>query len=261
LSDNGVNNKEKIADLARWFKESREAVIFTGAGISTESGISDFRSPGGVWDRYNPDELSYPRFISNESSRRYYWKFYHEYWTEARDVKPNRGHLALAKLDALCNISAIITQNIDGLHQKAGHDQEKIYELHGNMWRVSCLNCSDIYDWEDFYKLLEEGKDVYNCRLCGGFLKPSTISFGQSLPMKVLQDAQRASNSCDLFLCIGSSLVVYPAAQLPQQAKRDGAKLVIINREPTALDGIADLIIRGEAGDILSEVVATLEKN
>ncbi|NLX90055.1 MAG: NAD-dependent deacylase [Firmicutes bacterium] len=250
---------EKIAALARFLAESRETVIFTGAGISTESGLSDFRSPGGIWDRFDPDELSYPRFISSQESRRNYWKFYREYWKEALGVEPNRAHLAVAKLEKLVNLSAVVTQNIDGLHQKAGNSPEKVFELHGNMWEVRCLSCNDLYPWEDILKLLEEGKEVHNCRLCGGLLKPTTVSFGQSLPEGALREAQRLSGRCDLLLCIGSSLVVYPAAYLPEQAKRGGAKLVILNREPTPLDRIADLVIHGEAGDVLSRVVEAVE--
>jgi len=253
------SKQEKITDLARWLLESRETVIFTGAGVSTESGIADFRSPGGIWDRFDPNELSYPSFVSNPVSRRTYWEFYREYWQEARDVEPNRAHFALAKLEDLGNLSAIVTQNIDGLHQKAGNSPEKIFELHGNMWEVRCLSCNDVYAWDDIFQLLEEGKEVHNCRLCGGLLKPATVSFGQSLPERALREAQRLSERCDLFLCIGSSLVVYPAAYLPEQAKNSGAKLVILNREPTPLDGIADLVIHGEAGDVMSQVVKAVE--
>ncbi len=253
------SKEEKITDLARRLAESRETVIFTGAGISTESGIADFRSPGGIWDRFDPNELSYPSFVSNPVSRRNYWQFYREYWKEARDVEPNRAHFALAKLEDLGNLSAIVTQNIDGLHQKAGNSPEKIFELHGNMWEVRCLSCNDIYTWNDIFQLLEEGKEVHSCRQCGGLLKPATVSFGQSLPERALREAQRLSERCDLFLCIGSSLVVYPAAYLPEQAKNSGAKLVILNREPTPLDGIADLVISGEAGDVMSQVVKAVE--
>lgn len=253
------SGRDKIAALARWLSESRETVIFTGAGISTESGLADFRSPGGIWDRFDPNELSYPRFVSNPVSRRTYWKFYRENWKVSRDAEPNRAHYAVAKLEQLGKLSAVVTQNIDGLHQKAGNSPEKVFELHGNMWEVRCLSCNDLYSWEEIFKLLEEGKEVYNCKLCGGLLKPATVSFGQSLPEEALREAQRLSGRCDLFICIGSSLVVYPAAYLPEKAKNAGAKLVIINREPTPLDQIADMVFRGEAGDVMSQVVKTVE--
>ena len=190
--------KEQINILARWLAESRETVIFTGAGINAESGLADFRSPGGIWDRFDPDELSYPRFVSSPESRRNYWKFYHQYWLEAIEVEPNRAHFAVAKLEKLVNLSAVVTQNIDGLHQKAGNSPEKVFELHGNMWEVRCLSCNDLYSWEDILNLLKEGKEVYNCGRCGGLLKPTTVSFGQSLPENVLREAQRQSGRCDL---------------------------------------------------------------
>jgi NAD-dependent deacetylase len=251
--------KEQIKALARLLAESRDIVIFTGAGISTESGLADFRSPGGIWDRFDPEDLSYPRFVSSAESRRKYWKFYQQYWLEAMGVEPNRAHYAVARLEKAANLNAIVTQNIDGLHQKAGNSPEKVYELHGNMWEVRCLSCSELYSWEDILSLLEEGKEVYNCKRCGGLLKPTTISFGQSLPENVLREAQVLSERCDLLICIGSSLVVYPAAYLPEQAKNGGAKLVILNREPTPLDGIADLVIRGEAGDVMSQAAEAVE--
>ena len=253
-------NGAKISELASWLSKSHDTVVFTGAGISTESGMADFRSPGGIWDRYDPNELSYPRFVSREASRRYYWNFYREYWQEAGDVAPNSGHLALAELERLNIVTAVVTQNTDGLHKKAGHNPDKIYELHGNMWEVRCLECFDLYPWEEINKLLVEGKEVFKCRLCGGLLKTATISFGQSLSANTLQEAQRACSSCDILLCIGSSLVVYPAASLPEQAKRSGAKLVIINREPTHLDRMADMVLHGEAGDILSDVMKAIKQ-
>ena len=252
--------QEQISTLARWLAESRDTVIFTGVGISTESGLADFRSPGGIWDRFDPDDLSYPRFISSAESRHKYWKFYQQYWLEAMGVEPNRAHFALAKLEKLSNLSGVVTQNIDGLHQKAGNSPEKVYELHGNMWEVRCLSCNDFYSWEDILNLLKEDKEVHNCHSCGGFLKPTTVSFGQSLPENVLMEAQELGDACDLYICIGSSLVVYPAAYLPEQAKNKGAKLVILNREATPLDGTADLVIRGEAGEIMSGAADAVEK-
>ncbi len=252
--------REKTKILARWLAESKDTVIFTGAGISTESGLADFRSPGGIWDRFDPEDLSYPRFVSSPESRRKYWKFYQQYWLEAMGVQPNRAHFAVAGLEKTAGLSAVVTQNIDGLHQKAGNSPEKIYELHGNMWEVRCLSCGELYSWKEILNLLEEGKEVFDCQNCGGLLKPTTVSFGQSLPERVLGEAQELSGHCRLFICIGSSLVVYPAAYLPDQAKNQGARLVIINREPTPLDGIADLIMRGEAGEILSGVAEAIEK-
>ncbi len=252
--------KEMLAQIARWIKESQRIVVFTGAGISTESGIPDFRSPGGIWARFDPSELSYPNFVANPVSRRKYWEFYREYWKGAAGVQPNSAHRAVAALEQQGKVIAVITQNIDGLHQAAGNSPEKVLELHGTMWEVRCLSCNYFYPWEEVFNLLEEGREVDNCHQCGGLLKPATVSFGQSLPVKTLQEAQRCSMNCDLLLCIGSSLVVYPAAQLPETAKNSGAKLVIINRESTPLDSIADLSIRGEAGEIMTGVLELLEQ-
>lgn len=250
---------EKLMQLAEWIKESRSIVVFTGAGISTESGIPDFRSPGGIWERFDPAELSYPNFVASPVSRRKYWEFYRQYWKMAAHVQPNRAHLAVAALERTGKLAAVITQNIDGLHQAAGNAPEKVLELHGTMWEVRCLSCHYSYPWQKFYALLEEGREVENCSQCGGLLKPATVSFGQSLPVETLREAQRCSINCDLFICIGSSLVVYPAAQLPETAKSSGAKLVIINRERTPLDSIADLVLRGEAGEIMTALLERLE--
>jgi NAD-dependent deacetylase len=253
-----ADNEDKLKTLADSIRESTRVVVFTGAGISTESGIPDFRSPGGIWDRFDPSELSYPNFVSNQRSRKKYWEFYRENWKESAGAKPNRAHLAIAAMERNGKILAVITQNIDGLHQAAGNDPEKVFELHGTMWEVRCLSCNYLYPWKEIFNLLEEEEYVHNCGHCGGLLKPATVSFGQSLPAKTLQDAQHFSTSCDLFLCIGSSLVVYPAAQLPELAKNAGAKLVIINRESTPLDRVADLVIQGEAGDVMSGVLEML---
>jgi NAD-dependent deacetylase len=261
MSEKNNTGGEQAKALARLLAESRDTVIFTGAGISTESGLADFRSPGGIWDRFDPEDLSYPRFISSAESRHRYWKFYQQYWLEAMDVEPNRAHFAVARLEKSANLTAVVTQNIDGLHQKAGNGPEKVYELHGNMWEVRCLSCSELYPWEDILALLEEDKEVHNCERCGGLLKPTTISFGQSLPENVLREAQELCRNCDLLICIGSSLVVYPAASLPEQAKNGGAKLAILNREPTPLDRIADLVIHGEAGEIMSWAAEAVETN
>lgn len=248
--------------LSRWIEESREMVVFSGAGISTESGLPDFRSPGGIWDRFDPSELSYPNFISNPGSREKYWKFYRENWKISRDAAPNRAHLAVAELEKKYGkVNAVVTQNIDGLHQKAGSSPKKVFEIHGNMWAVHCLSCGHHYEWEEIYKGLEQGKGVEDCAQCGGLLKPATVSFGQSLPAEVLSNAQHYSSNCDLFLCIGSSLVVYPAAMLPEVAKGAGAKLAILNREPTPLDSMADVVVNGEAGEVMGRLLEMLDKN
>jgi NAD-dependent deacetylase len=254
----GVEREEKLKKLAHWINDGG-MVVFTGAGISTESGLSDFRSPGGIWDRFNPAEFTLQRFTSSSESRRNYWKFYRENWKVSRGAKPNQAHLALAAMEKKGKVNAIVTQNIDELHQAAGSSPEKVLEIHGTMWKVGCLSCGHISPWEEFYQLLEEEKEVGNCHKCGGLLKPATVSFGQSLPADVLNEAQYQCTQCALLLCIGSSLAVYPAARLPEIAKSAGAKLAIINREPTPLDGVADVTIRGEAGEVMSKVLALME--
>lgn len=248
----------KFKKLASWLGDGG-VVVFTGAGISTESGLADFRSPGGIWDRFNPAEFTIQKFTSSAESRRKFWQFYRENWKVSRGVKPNRAHLAVAALEKMGKLNVVVTQNIDGLHQAAGNSPEKVLEVHGTMWKVGCLSCGHTSPWEDFFQLLEEEKEVGNCHQCGGLLKPATVSFGQSLPVDVLDEAQHQCRQCSLLLCIGSSLAVYPAARLPEIARSTGAKLVIVNREPTPLDSIADLTIRGEAGEVMGRVLALLE--
>lgn len=254
--------EEKIEKLTHWLTEAPDdrVVVFSGAGISTESGISDFRSPGGIWERFDPTELSYPRFVASARSRRRYWDFYRENWGLTREAKPNAAHYAVAAMEKMGKLAAVITQNIDGLHQKAGSSPEKVLELHGNMWEVRCLTCNKPYAWEEVYQRLLDGAEVEDCSSCGGLLKPATVSFGQSLPEDALEKSHRYSVESDLFISIGSSLVVYPAASFPELAKNRGAKLVIINRDPTPLDEIADLVIHDQIGPVMSRVAEMLEK-
>lgn len=251
---------EILKKLADQIKESNNIVVFTGAGISTESGIPDFRSPGGLWERFDPSEFTYQNFVSHPLIRRKFWEFYRENWKVSSGAQPNIAHRAVAALERQGKLTAVITQNIDGLHQAAGNSPEKVLQLHGTMWEVRCLSCNDdFYSWKEILNLLEEGKDVPGCRKCGGLLKPATVSFGQSLPQDILQEARRVSMNCELFICIGSSLVVYPAAQLPAMAKEAGARLVIINREGTPLDRIADINIKGEAGEVMGSLLELLD--
>ncbi|NLJ57018.1 MAG: NAD-dependent protein deacylase [Firmicutes bacterium] len=252
-----MENEGALKKLAGWIDDGG-MVVFTGAGISTESGLSDFRSPGGIWDRFNPAEFTLQKFTASAETRRNFWRFYHENWKVSRAAKPNRAHLAIAEMEKKGKVNAVVTQNIDELHQAAGSSPEKVLEIHGTMWKVGCLSCGDISPWEDFFQLLEEEKEIENCRLCGGLLKPATVSFGQSLPADVLNEAQHQCTQCKLLLCIGSSLAVYPAARLPEVAKNAGAKLAIVNREPTPLDRIADVAIKGEAGEIMNKVLSLL---
>lgn len=247
--------KEQITKLANLLQESHRTVFFSGAGISTESGVPDFRSPGGIWDRFDPDEMTFQRFLSEARCRQSYWELFRICWKEFQGVKPNPAHNAIAELDRRGKVEAVITQNVEGLHQAAGTDPEKVYELHGTMWEIRCLECHAPIPWEEAFEKLEAGEEIENCHRCGGLYKPATIAFGQSLPMETLRLAQEASVRSDLFVSIGSSLVVYPAARLPEVAAKSGSKLVIVNNEKTPLDSLAHLIIRGKAGEVMSEAL------
>jgi NAD-dependent deacetylase len=230
--------------------ESKHAVAFTGAGISTESGVADFRSPGGVWSRYTP--VYYQDFMASEDARRRYWLMKKEGYWEMRNAKPNEGHRVLAALEAAGRLKAVITQNIDGLHADAG--SSRILELHGSSRHCVCVKCSQRYDPDLIQERLEGGVEIPLCDSCGGFLKVGTVSFGQSLPADVLTEAFELANQSDLCLAIGSSLVVEPAASIPLQTKREGGRLVIINRDETPMDGIADIVLHEPIGETLLQV-------
>jgi NAD-dependent deacetylase len=248
------NDRNAIAKIAQFLTESSCAVAFTGAGISTESGIADFRSPGGIWSRYQP--VLFRDFLKSEDARRQYWKMKKEGYYELKMAKPNDGHRALARLEAAGKIIAVITQNIDGLHQDAG--SRRVLELHGTSRYCLCLECDARFDPDEIQKSLEAGVEIPLCEHCGGLLKSATISFGQSLPSDVLAEAFDLSMSTDLILALGSSLVVEPAASIPLQAKNNGARLVIINRAETPLDGLADVVVHQSIGTILSQVAEHL---
>ena len=240
--------------IARYLSESRRAIAFTGAGISTESGIPDFRSPQGVWSKYQP--VMFQEFLASADARRQYWRMKKEGYWEMRRAGPNAGHRALARLEAAGRLVAVITQNIDGLHQDAG--SRRVLQLHGTNRSVICLKCEAQYDPDAIQARLEAGEEIPLCDRCGGLLKPATVSFGQQLPQSLLSEAFNLSMKTDLMLAIGSSLVVEPAASLPLQAKRNGARLVIINGTETPLDSVADVVLREPIGESLAEVVQLL---
>lgn len=240
-------------ELAALIRDSRRIVAFTGAGISTESGIPDFRSPGGIWSRMQP--IDFRDFLSSVDMRREAWRRKAVIDRDFKQAAPNRGHRALAALVARGVMSAIITQNIDGLHQASGVPADKVIELHGNGTYATCLDCGVRYELAPIMAAFERDETVPECATCGGIVKSATISFGQAMPQAAMARAQAESTSCDLFIVLGSSLVVYPAAGFPALAKRRGAKLVIINREPTDQDGSADLVVHEEIGVIMGEAV------
>ena len=244
--------------LARMVEAARDVVAFTGAGISTECGIPDFRSPGGLWTKYRP--IDYDTFMSSEAARREGLRRFLKIRAEVGEVQPGRGHRAIAGLVAAGKVSRVITQNIDNLHQESGVPGERIVELHGNGSYAHCLSCGTRHelDWVARW-LAEEAERAPACTLCGGIIKTATISFGQTMPVAAMRRAQEAAGACDLMLAIGSSLQVYPAAGLPVLARRTGARLVIVNREPTDLDALADVVINDDIGDVLDGFNAVRE--
>ena len=241
-----------LADLLR---AAARAVVFTGAGISTESGIPDFRSPGGVWDTMKP--IEFDSFLRSPAMRREGWRRRFAMQDMFAGAKPNAGHNAVAELVKRGKVRWVITQNIDNLHQASGIPTEKIIELHGNTTYASCLDCRRRYEIAPLRVIFEKDGDVPNCH-CGGLIKAATISFGQPMPEWAMERAREATATCDFFLVAGSSLVVYPAAGFPLMAKRGGAKLAILNRTPTDQDDYADLVIRDGIGLALSQALAEL---
>ena len=242
---------DRVADL---IINAKRIVVFTGAGVSTESGIPDFRSPGGIWDRFDPDDFTYQKFIRDPKARKKQWQMLGE-GLLTTEAKPNPAHYAIAELDRLTKLDCVITQNIDSLHQKTGVPDDKVFELHGNMQWAVCLSCGKRYPFEQIKARLDEGEEIPDCEVCHGILKPDVVLFGESLPTKVLKEATSRSYSCDLFIVIGSTLVVYPAAYMPIYAVDSGAKLVIINLSSTPMDQEATVLIRDKAGETMSTVL------
>jgi NAD-dependent deacetylase len=245
-----IDRKTASAKLKAMVHESRRAVAFTGAGISTESGIPDFRSPGGLWTKNQP--IPFDQFVGSQDMRDEAWRRKFAMEDSFRAAKPGRGHRALAKLLQAGKLSAVITQNIDNLHQVSGIPAAKVIELHGNGSYATCLDCGNRYELDWVKERFEKAKGAApDCAGCGGPVKSATISFGQSMPEEPMRLAEIETLAADLFIAIGSSLVVWPAAGFPLRAKRNGAQLVILNREPTDLDEVADLVIREDIGDVL----------
>lgn len=234
---------------------AKTIVPFTGAGISTECGIPDFRSPGGIWTKMQP--IPFDEFLASQDMRDEAWRRRFAMEDHFGCAKPGRGHLALASLYRAGKIPAVVTQNIDNLHQASGIATEHVVELHGNSTYAACLECAERYEltWVK-REIAAAGGRAPDCPACGGHIKTATISFGQSMPEDAMRRAEALTLSCDLFLVVGSSLVVWPAAGFPLMAKRNGAQLVIINREPTDFDAVADLVVREDIGTVLSPLIA-----
>jgi NAD-dependent deacetylase len=241
--------------LARLIADASRVVLFTGAGISTESGIPDFRSPGGVWSRMKP--IYFQEFCSSREMRRQAWTRVFEGAAGWTGRSPNEGHFAVARLVNSGKAPAVITQNVDNLHQDAGVPRERVIELHGNASYAKCLECAQSYTFAVLRPRWEADEEIV-CDACGGLIKSATISFGQPMPEAEMARATEEAQRCDLFVVLGSSLVVYPAASLPLIAKRSGAKLVIVNREPTEQDEVADMVLNTEIGPLMTQTMERL---
>ena len=239
--------------LARLIAEAGRVVVFTGAGISTDSGVPDFRSPGGIWSTMKP--IYFHDFVTHEDARLEAWTRVFNRTAGWTGAAPNTGHAAVARLIASGKASCVITQNVDNLHQDGGAPADRVIELHGNASFARCLDCEARHEFTTFEAPFRERGEIPTCKWCSGLVKTATISFGQPLPIGVLAAAKAASLACDLFLVLGSSLVVTPAADLPKLAKANGARLVIVNREPTDMDRLADLVLHDEIGPVMSVAV------
>ena len=243
----------EVQAARRLVADASRIVGFTGAGISTESGVPDFRSPNGVWAQNRM--VDFQEFVSSEAGRIEYWRQKAAAWPAMRDAQPNAGHYAFVDLHNQGRLDALITQNIERLHQRSGLPADRVLELHGTTTEAVCLVCGDRIASDEACRRIEAGEKAPRCRLCDGFLKPATISFGQAMPHDVMARAQVAAERSDLMIAVGSSLVVEPAASIPRVARQAGARLIIVNRDPTPLDGIADAVLRGEIGAVLPELV------
>jgi NAD-dependent deacetylase len=245
-----------LARLVDLVAAATRLVVFTGAGVSTESGIPDFRSPGGIWDRFDPIALTYPSFLASVETRRRYWELGRVLYPVIRAAEPGAAHRALATLWEIGRLDCCITQNVDDLHQRAGLPADRVIELHGNATRASCLGCDAAFSRDAVHRWPEfVAGGIPHCPACGGTIKPTTVLFGQPMPRAELAEAERRARAADVFVVVGSSLAVYPAAYLPRHARHAGARLGIVNLEPTPYDHEADALVRGRAGDVMNALV------
>ncbi|MBW2095051.1 MAG: NAD-dependent protein deacylase [Deltaproteobacteria bacterium] len=245
-----------IDRIVEQLRKGGRNVVFTGAGISTESGIPDFRSQGGIWDQYRP--VYFDEFMKSREARIEYWRQKTAFYHDLQKARPNKAHLAVATLYEMGLVEAVITQNIDGLHQASGIPDEKVIELHGSNRRVRCMSCGRISSIEEAHKRIEEGDPAPECE-CGGYLKPDTISFGQAMPEREVEKAIALSRTADSFLVVGSTLLVHPAASMPGYAREAGAFLAIVNLSETPFDTLCKVLIRGKAGEVLPKIVDRLK--
>ncbi|MCX7635761.1 MAG: NAD-dependent deacylase [Syntrophales bacterium] len=252
-------HNDKINKVARLILDSEKVVVFTGAGVSTESGIPDFRSPGGIWSKFDPEDFTIDKFLYDPATREKQWRFLLESGL-FETAEPNEAHRAIAWLESIGKLVCVITQNVDDLHQKAGNDPRRVYELHGNMKWLKCLGCYERFPLGEVLKNHDRHGGVPACARCRGILKPDVIFFGEALPAQTLREANHQAATCDLLIVIGSSLVVYPAAYIPIYAKGGGAKLVIINKTETPYDANADVVIHDAAGRTMTAIVEAVKR-
>jgi len=249
--------EEKIQEIAQRIIRANQVILFTGAGISTESGIPDYRSQGGIWDKFQP--VYFDEFMTSKKARIKYWDQRLDMEKSLKLSKPNKGHSSIARLHELGCLTAVITQNIDGLHQESGIPQDKIIELHGNTRRVRCMGCKSLISWEKAMDMITAGDRAPECS-CGGYYKPDTISFGQAMPEEDTKKAAMLSAKSDVFIVVGSTLLVQPAALMPGYAKDAGAFLAIINMSQTPYDSLCNVVIRDKAGKVLEKIIRRVEK-
>ena len=251
-----IENINKAADL---ISRTNKVVVFTGAGISTESGIPDFRGPGGLWTRYDPDDFTISNFLQSDRTRKKLWQGMLDGGL-MDEATPNAAHLALVELEKMGKLVSLVTQNVDNLHQKAGNNPALIRELHGNMQMLVCLHCKRRYPVNIIRDKFADSENVPACESCMGILKPDVVFFGEALPQDILSQAMMEANQCEVMLVIGSSLVVYPAAYVPVQAKQAGAKLIIVNKGPTEQDHLADIRIDAPAGEVMIKMINAIKE-
>lgn len=257
-----ISNKENMTDktdeniflISEQITKGGKNVFFTGAGISTESGIPDYRSKGGIWDKFRP--VYYDEFMSSKKARIEYWRQKSELYQDLIKARPNPAHTAIAELYEMGMLESVITQNIDGLHQESGLPDEKVIELHGSNRRIRCMSCGRISSIHEAQKRIEAGDLAPECD-CGGYLKPDTISFGQAMPEAEVERATKLSQDCGCFIVVGSTLLVQPAAHMPIYAKQNNAFLAVINLSETPCDEMCDVLIREKAGEVLVKIVKT----
>ena len=255
----GETNEDALTSAREWIDEAQRVVVLTGARISTDSGIADFRGPKGLWTK-NPEAekaATLHHYVGDPDIRKRAWK--NRLDSPMWQAEPNTGHLALVELERRGKLDTLITQNVDGLHHKAGTSPEIVVEIHGNVREVGCLDCGERAPMERALDRVRSGEEDPACRTCGGILKSATISFGQGLVASDLMRAERAARSCDLMIAIGTTLAVFPVAGVVPTAKESGARVVILNAQPTEMDGLADAVLRGPIGTLLPQLVGTAD--